>query len=620
VILIPPIFFFACFVVTLLAAKAQSGGVTRGGAVAAAYIAGLATLPGVVLVAVASAYDLSPLELMCGGILALMVFAMGVRVVKQPFEHAVPMDDPTLEAAIARVAQRAGLRRVPRLLRLRTLGALPVYGWVAVLHEPVVILADGLVHRLEPDEHEAILAHEIAHVRTGSLWWLQLSLPMAATISMAMLLWVDMWVAAGSTWALWAFLARIISRPTELLCDRRAAALTSPQAMISGLRKMQAVHPVRDPGWRWTVAWALATHPPTELRIHELGEDRGPLARRLRLTSATGFGIWLLLYLTVFSTWWLLPGLDSFFIAVTLGLLGLGLQLAPRLAARSSLRRQRHLVPPGLPGRRLTRAAWWLFMLGTASILANQMGWWTGLVFLGALVCFGLGALRSRGLVALRKRISTELQTHNFGIAHRIGMEHPRQLKRDPVLQHNVALASLAAGHEHDGMEALEDIVAKSPRVLVSVQTLGYLELHTNPARSLELGTLLSERMPGEPHGPLLEGSALRRLERHEHAVAALERARATDPDEPGMFILAMELAIDAGSLDEAEAWSTKAQVRAPGELTLLLAQARLAIILHQPGAARDHLNRARAVMVDHPLSFLEWRLEELEGELSAEE
>ena len=619
-ILLPPIFFFACFVVTLLAAKAQSGGVTRSGAVAAAYIAGLATLPGVVLFAVASAYEISPLELAAGGSVALMVFAMGMRVVKQPFGHAVPMDEPTLEATIARVAQRAGLRRVPRLLRLRTLGALPVYGWVAVLHEPVVILADGLVHRLEPDEHEAILAHEIAHVRTGSLWWLQLSLPIAATISMATLVWVDMWVAAGSTWALWAFLARIISRPTELLCDRRAAALTSPQAMISGLRKMQAVHPVRDPGWRWTVAWALATHPPTELRIHELGEAQGPLARRLRLTSATGFGIWLLLYLAVFSTWWLLPSLDSFFIAVTLGLLGLGLQLAPRLAARSSIRRRSRLIPPGLPGHKLGRAGLVMLLIAMLCIIVGWLDWWTVLLLLGAVISSGIGAIRGRGLRALRHRLHKAMQAQDFETVRRLGIEQANKLRRDPGARHDVALANLACGYTHEGFEALEGVVRRAPKLLMAVLTLGNLKLPRDPKRSLELGALLSLRLPKDPLGPLLEARAQQRLGHHHKAMAAWTRARVLEADDPGVLIMAMELAIDAGSLDEAEAWSTKARVRAPGELTLLLAQARLAIIQARPSAASDHLARARAVMADHPLAFLGWRLEELECELAIEE
>ena len=619
-VLLVPIFFLACFLVTLLAAKRQSGGVTRSGAVAAAAIAGLASLPAAVLAAMALVYDLDSGELITGASLALAVWAMGIRAVKQPFEHAVPMNDPGLEAAIARVAARAGLRRAPRLLRLRTLGALPVYGWVAVVHDPVVILADGLVHRLEPEEHEAILAHEIAHVSTGSLWWLLLPLPLAATISMALLAWVDMWVVLGSTWALWAFLARVISRPAETLCDRRAAALTSASAMISGLRKMHALHPIRDPGWRLTVAWALATHPPAALRIHDLGEDQGPMARRLRRTSAIAFGLWLLLYLGVLASWSLLPWLDSLVIGLALGSLGAGLQLAPRLATRSSRRRQRRLVPPGLPGRTLTRTGWWLFVLGTASLLSDLVGWWTGLMMLGALVGLGLGAFRARGLRSLRQRVRRELQAQNFGVAHQIGREHPRQLKRDSGLRHDVALASLAAGYEREGIEALEAVVQRAPRLLMALMSLGWLQLERDPARSLELGATLSRRMPGEPHGPLLECAALRRLGRHQDAVAAWERARTADPTEPGVLIQALELAIDAGSLDEATDWDAQAQERAPGELTLQLAQARLAIAQGQASAARAHLDRSRAILADHPLAFLGWRVEALEARLPGEE
>jgi Zn-dependent protease with chaperone function len=619
-VLLVPIFFVACFTLTLLAARRQSGGLTRGGAVAAAYLSGLATMPAVVLAWVASVYEIPAHELVIAGASLLVVFAMGFRMVKQPFEHAVPMDNPGLEAAIAQVASRAGLTRTPRLLRLRTLGAMPVYGWVAVLHDPVVILADGLVHRLEPDEHAAILAHEIAHIRTGSLWWLQLSLPVAATISMAMLVWVDMWVALGSTWALWVFLARVISRPTERLCDRRAAALTSPAAMISGLRKMHAVHPVRDPGWRWTVAWALATHPPATLRIHDLGEDQGPIARRLRRTSAVAFTLWLAAYLAVLSTWSLLPWLDSFAIGIGLALLGLGLQLAPRLAARTSLRRRKRMVPPGLPGRTLARAGWWLFVLGTASILADLLGWWTGLMMLGALVCLGLASFRGRGLRSLRQRVHKELQGHHFGVAHQIGMDHPRHLVRDPGLRHDVALASLAAGHRLDGIDALEAVVERAPKLLVAALTLGKVKLEDDPARSLAMGLRLSQALPDDAPGPIIECMAQRRLGHHHEAMAAWARARALIPDDPGVLVLAIELAIDAGSLHEADRWVVQAEERTPGGLDLLLAQARLALARGDPDTALVHLERARAVLADHPLAFLDWRLAELEQHLASED
>ena len=619
-VLLVPIFFVACFTVTLLAARRQSGGLTRGGAIAATFLAGLATLPAAVLAWVATVYEVPPHELFMGAAAMLLVWATAFRVVKQPFEHAVPMDDPELEASLARVAARAGLERTPRLLRLRTLGAMPVYGWVAVLHDPVVILADGLVHRLEPDEHAAILAHEVAHIRTGSLWWLQLSLPIAATVSMAMLVWVDMWVALGSTWALWAFLARLISRPTERLCDRRAAALTSPAAMISGLRKMHAVHPVRDPGWRWTVAWALATHPPAQLRIHDLGEDQGPVARRLSRTSAVAFTLWLGGYLAVLSTWSLLPWLDSFAIGLALALLGLGLQLAPRLAARSSLRRRRRLVPPGLPGRTLARTGWLLFVLCTASILANLLGWWTGLTMLGALACLGLASFRGRGLRSLRQRVHKELQGHNFGVAHQIGMDHPRHLARDPGLRHDVALASLASGHRLDGIEALEAVVAHAPRLLAAPLTLAKAKLEDDPARSLAMGRLLSERLPDDAPGPIIECMAQRRLGQHEEAMAAWARARALIPDDPGVLVLAIELALDSDDPDEAERWVAQARERGPGGLELLLAETRLALTRGDTAAARAKLDRARAVIADHPLSLVEWRFAELDGRLAGED
>jgi Zn-dependent protease with chaperone function/tetratricopeptide (TPR) repeat protein len=613
------LFFVISLVVTALAAHREGGGVARA-LLVGAFVAGSAAAPALVLAWVAGTWEVEPSELIVGGAVVLFVFTMGFRVVKQPFRHAMPMDDPDLEAALARVAQRAGLRTVPKLLRLRTLGALPVYGWVAVLHHPVVILADGLVHRLEPEEHEAILAHEVAHVSTGSLWWLQLPLPLAASISMAMLVWVDMWVVAGSTWALWAFLSRVIGRPTELLCDRRAAELTSPQAMISGLRKMHAVHPVRDPGWRWSVSWALATHPPAQLRVHALGEDQGPLARRLRWTSALGFGLWLTLYLAVLGSWTLLPGLDSFLIGVNLALLGLGLQLAPRLAARSFLRRRRALVPPGLPGRRWTRVGWWMFVFGFASILADWMGCWTPVLLLGGLLGMGLGAFRARGLRKLRSQLHEAMSAGKLAEARHIGQAHPGHLKRDPGLRHDVALANAALGCRGEAIEALERVLQRPERLPMAALSLGRMRLSDDPGRSLELGAWLTQHLPGEIAGPLLVCDALRRLRRPDEAMAAWAQARALEPDDPGVLILAIELALDADDADEAERWAEQARERAPGELTLQLAEARLALARGELETFHQQLDRARAILEDHPLAFVQWRIEELEAELTADD
>jgi Zn-dependent protease with chaperone function/tetratricopeptide (TPR) repeat protein len=618
--LLVPILFLACFVVTLLATRRQSGGIVRAGAIAAAFLAGLVTIPAAVLAWVASVYELEAHEPALAAALLLLLFAFALRVVKQPFQHAVPVQDPALEAAIARVAQRAGLTRVPRLLRLRTQGALPVYGWVAVLHEPVVILADGLIHRLEPEEHEAILAHEIAHVRTGSLWWLQLPLPVATTIGMILLCWVDIWVAMGATWGLWALLTRLVSRPTELLCDRRAGALTSPAAMIAALRKMHAVHPARDPGWRWSLAWAMATHPPAELRIHALGEDQGPLAQRLRWISALGFALWLLCFGAVLSTWTLLPGLDSFLIGLALGGLGLSLQLSPRLAAHSAIKRRRRLIPPGLPGRRLGQLGWWSFMLGCGLIMTDWAGWWTGLLLLGSVTLLALAAFRARGLRSLRMKISEAMRGQDFALASQLGADHPRQLRRDPALAHDVAMASLACGRRREGLEALEAVVERAPRLRIATLHLGRLALQDDPARSLALADQLTRGMPRDPLGPLLACAAHRRMGQRAEALLRWGQAEALAPDDPDLLIEAVELAMDAGALQEAEAWAAKARARAPGELGLQLAEARLALERGEHAAARVRLDRARAIMADHPLAFLTWRIEALEGALEGEE
>ncbi len=618
-LLLPPAVLLATFLVSLLAARRARGPLGKA-ALAAGVVAVYSTLPATSLALVASTTELAAHESAGGLLLVLFCYVMLFRHLKRPFEHALPIDDEQLNSSAARVAARAGLATTPRLFRLRTFGAMPIYGWVAVLQKPEIILADGLVHRLEPAEHEAVLAHELAHLATGSIWWLILPLPLAASLSLAMLPWLGIAGSFAACWALASFLQRVITRPTELLCDRRAAGLSSAEILARALEKMHRVHPVRDPGWRWVLAWALASHPPVQLRLHALGRDQGPLAGQLRFVSVLGFTLWLLAFAATLAVALALPGLHRLVPAIAWGLLALALVLSLRLGARDALRRQRRLVPPRLPGRRVEISGAALLLLSLALIFAEFFACWLPMLVLGGVLLLLVGGQRSRGANRLRRELREALQHHDFERVHRTAHAQPRRLARDPALRHDVALASIRAGYEQDGLDALEALVTQAPALGVAPLSLGKVLLESDPQRAQELAALTERRLPREPGGPLLAVQAARRLGRADEARLAWKRAQALAADEPMLLVLGMELALDEDDTDGAKRWSEEAESRSPGELMLLLARTRLALIQDEISVARGILDRTHAILNDHPFAFVDQRVAVLERELARRE
>lgn len=147
----------------------------------------------------------------------------GKLVVHRLIRRSRPLDGKghaaVLEAS-ADLASRAGLKTTPDLLLLPagSFGAFVTGG------RPKILLSADLIESLESDELEAVIAHEIAHIKARD---------------------VEVVATAGFlrdvvAWNPFAHLAyRSLTRNRELEADRRAAELTGdPLAVASGLVKM----------------------------------------------------------------------------------------------------------------------------------------------------------------------------------------------------------------------------------------------------------------------------------------------------------------------------------------------------------------------------------------------
>ncbi len=94
--------------------------------------------------------------------LALSLAAVGALV-----RTSVPVEERPWVEALDRWRGRLGLSRGVRLARSSRVGVPVVVGWL----RPTILLPEGLVDRAAPPTIDAILLHELAHVRRGDYPW-----------------------------------------------------------------------------------------------------------------------------------------------------------------------------------------------------------------------------------------------------------------------------------------------------------------------------------------------------------------------------------------------------------------------------------------------------------------
>ena len=101
-------------------------------------------------------------------------FVVAVRIVKfrRVLRRTTPASDETDER-IADLASKLGLRRMP-VVRMTDL-AIPPFVW-AIFGRARIVLPRSLWEILSPAERDAVLAHELAHLRRGDEWVRRLEL------------------------------------------------------------------------------------------------------------------------------------------------------------------------------------------------------------------------------------------------------------------------------------------------------------------------------------------------------------------------------------------------------------------------------------------------------------
>ncbi|WP_323676269.1 zinc metalloprotease HtpX [Halorubellus sp. PRR65] len=221
----------------------------------------------------------------------LALRAMGARTVDTD-------EYPHLHAVVSRLSQQADLPKpAVAVAQTKTPNA---FAAGRSQSAATVCVTTGLLETLDDDELEAVVAHELAHVKNRDVMIMTVASFFSA-IAMFVLRWGWLFgggddenpsvlvamVASFVVWILSFLLMRALSRYREFAADRGAVAITGrPSALASALQRidnrMDAV-PTRDarenaemnaffiqPLKGGTIGRLFSTHPSTESRVERL--------------------------------------------------------------------------------------------------------------------------------------------------------------------------------------------------------------------------------------------------------------------------------------------------------------------------------------------------------------
>jgi heat shock protein HtpX len=210
-------------------------------------------------------------------------------------------DLPEVLQVLARLAESAGLERVPRLYYVPStmLNAFAVGG----REDAAIAVTDGILRALSLRELAGVLAHEVSHIRNRDLWLMSIA-DLAGRLTHLMALFgvtlvmisLPLWLSgAGGVPPLLipllvfapqitTLLQLALSRAREFDADLDAAGLTGdPDGLASALARLEryqrsAWEQILLPGYRLPQPSVLRTHPRAEERIARLKRLSGASA------------------------------------------------------------------------------------------------------------------------------------------------------------------------------------------------------------------------------------------------------------------------------------------------------------------------------------------------------
>ena len=573
---------------------------------------------------------------------SMLLKAMGPPVSRGNGHEALPLVED--EGFMRRVDELASRMKLPtptvRLLR-STHGELATMAFAGGLPAPSLVVSDGILHRLQPDERDAIVGHELAHLANGSIWYLLAARSLGSLFAVLLsAVFPPLFALCGGLFASIG-VYRIVSRYFEYDCDDRAAEVLGYRTTVNALAKIHAAHFIRNTGWLSYLIYATTTHPSRDERLAALYEqapkDDQPQVtwdpqevKRRQVAARIALCVWAVLLPTVTVWKWWFPALPFPTLTLLIATLTpIGLIFgAHRYSTRHERRRQR------FQDRGWGRA----ILIGTCSIIA--------FLFLLEYLSGGLASERFRSRVmtdprlifaivgllgfalllfaALYKMIRQHFDRspheqeviqacadHNFERVIELSREYPQEFQKFLRLRHNLALSEAILGNRKSAIERLEKLWMDEPQFIASAIVLSVLLFdEERPLEALSVCEQVIARLPNDPSPQLLRAWYLSESGRLDEAETDVRAVLSHDAECGDAYAILSAVEFDRGHDQEARRILTQAEMYAPGTTLIQYLRARQAVKNDDVAQAKIEVQKAIAASDANPFALMQKRVQ----------
>lgn len=526
-----------------------------------------------------------------------------------------------------------------------------VQAFAGGLAAPSLVVSDGVLHRLDADERDAILGHELAHIVNGSLWWFAIVAGLSATSSVLFSVaalagpgdigWRASLFGISAGYLLWVGLHMIVSRRLEIDCDLRAARAMGAERMGSALRKFHAASRLPDAGWLSLLIFSCATHPSLEERLHalkqlndearvpaELSERESARSRKPQTGAWIAFMLWLVILLGT-SAWAMTRDL-TYRPMILLWVAALVPSVLPWLAYWRMMRLQRSLLHHSYE----RRARSWRLSAGIVCVLfaaashfcepliqfidglripiLTMLYEFSFVWFLLGLLLIVNGFQAGSGGELLRK-IRVKLHQGDFVGIRDLCRATPKSKRQHPHVRNNLALAQWATGRKDLACNTLRESMDDHPEYLLAKQNLIAMLLDED---QLEQAVEIIERWRanGLPNAAFeLVAAKLDCLRgKFDEAEQSIKQSLRVIGIKNSP--LRAEVAIGRGECEQAKQILDDCEELFPGDPYQLYTRALWAVRC-QPDAADEAIAACEKMLKHVPLAMLKGQLDRLKGE-----
>jgi len=640
-----PLIIFPILLFAAHRQRVQTGASISRWMTVSARLALLASLPAGASILLAAFGRAPPIEVSVGAtLLAAATCATMLRQLRLRGRGDVPqlVEEGPIVDRVRDVAMRMGVTPPP-VRTFGTFGALQAYAAVGSAMRPTLFLSDGILQRLTPEEADAVIGHELAHVLNGSIWLMPAIWTSSAALSVLLAgLAAPGWDAGGGEAVFTLFFSLLlplfaaINRSNERWCDMRGAQAVGFANAVRGLDKAHTAFPLPNDGWLAFAVHAVSTHPPRAARLQALRRrapeserallDAGePSRARIQDAAATAAG----------ALWISCIGLGLF--ALHLGLSHAQVLLAlpgavqialAMLVQMRRLRRARRLLPLRAPGRSLVWGGVLLLLASPLGFLAlpvlartfstdRHLWMICAIAALSVLPLAGLAAALiglavSMGFKQRFQDVLGALGRNDFAGARALARgKHGSE--KHPSLRHLAAYAALLGGDRERGIAELRELCRDPVRVPASLLLLAAVLRHQEPETSLELSRRGLLKLKGDAVARVMLASSLRargRLDEAEHEASLAER----EPGQIGSTALSIRarILLARGDTSRAERLVEDALRLSAGEPAALIARAHVWAATRPPDEAVRAADDAFAAARSNPFALLDEEVAEL--------